>query len=259
MNLLEAYNLLVEDGIADNQRYFAELYKHFQFKDTDRLKEYLDFIIQEPVQWIHGFPTKLTTKTSFSKPKTAVIKLLKKDKVHQDVGRGFADKVHDVIWKTYKKEWENVLKLRERIRPVRISVNEQFDAESIDEQPLPPLRSAPSSVKTEECQEYQDIEETQEACSDSEHEAEHETEYETEHETEHEAEHEPHHETKNQVSDEVVTNIKTAPTLKVVECVPHTTKSDQERIEVLKEVIRKLASSLEPSVYDAFCLLVSHV
>jgi hypothetical protein len=243
MNLLEAYNLLVEDGIADNQRYFAELYKHFQFKDTDRLKEYLDFIIQEPVQWIHGFPTKLTTKTSFSKPKTAVIKLLKKDKVHQDVGRGFADKVHDVIWKTYKKEWENVLKLRERIRPVRISVNEQFDAESIDEQPLPPLRSAPSSVKTEECQEYQDIEETQEACSDSEHEAEHETD----------------HEANDQTDDELATSTKNLPTLKVAECVPHNTKSDQERIEVLKEVIRKLASSLEPSVYDAFCLLVSHV
>lgn len=218
MKLIDAYNLLVEDGIADNQRYFAELYKHFQFKDTDPLKEYLEFIAQEPVQWIHGFPTKLTTKTSFSKPKTAVIKLLKKEAVHQDVGRAYAEKVHDTIWKTYKREWEGVLKMRERIRPVR-SVNEQFDAESIDEQPLPQLRSMAHSVKSEEpalaTEEYENDEHPQ-------------------------------------LYEELETNVESN---KLTESF----KSDKERVDILKQVLLKLVASLEPSVYDAFQLLVSCV
>jgi hypothetical protein len=231
MNLLEAYNLLVEDGIADNQRYFGELYKHFQFKDTDRLKDYLDFILQEPVQWIHGFPTKLTTKTSFSKPKTAVIKLLKKESVHRDVGRPFSEKVHEVIWKTYKQEWENVLKLRERIRPIRISVNERFDAESIDEQPLPVLKSMGSSIQGEELEEIVMEDEIIEKES------------------------EIHDQNQNQNKDQ---NIDEIPALHIKE-IPQLTTSDKERIEILKEVILKLSSSLEPSVFDAFRLLLSRV
>jgi hypothetical protein len=217
MKLIDAYNLLVEDGIADNQRYFAELYKHFQFKDTDKLKDYLDFILQEPVQWIHGFPTKLTTKTSFSKPKTAVIKLLKKEAVHHDVGRPFAEKVHDTIWKTYKKEWEGVLKMRERIRPVR-SINEQFDTESIDEQPLPPLRSVANSVKSEPVLTIE-------------------------------------HDMDLEIQEEIAESVQCAQPVS-----PEKNQNENpERIEILKEVILKLASSLEPSVYDAFRILVSHV
>jgi len=233
MNLVEAYNLLVEDGIDDNQRYFAELYKHFQFKDTDRLKAYLDFILQEPVQWIHGFPTKLTTKTSFSKPKTAVIKLLKKESVRRVVGIEFAEKVRDVIWKTYKQEWENVLKLRERIRPVRISVsvNDQFEAESIDEQPLPPLpvqRCAPSII-THVVQE----EETMSEVSDVPEQQEEQEQELSENENENEIQEEQN---------------PLAPK-----------QDDEQRIQVLKEVILKLTSSLEPSVSDAFRLLLAHV
>lgn len=211
MNLLEAYNLLVEDGIDDNQRYFAELYKHFQFKETDRLKSYLDFILQEPVQWIHGFPTKLTTKTSFSKPKTAVIKLLKKESVRRVVGAEFAEKLRDIIWKHYKQEWENVLKLRERIRPVRISVSDQFDAESIDEQPVPPLpvQRGTSSIITH-------IKLDEEIMSE--------------------------------VSDIQDQDISV-----------HVEKNTDQRIQVLKDVILKLTSSLEPSVSDAFRLLLSHM
>jgi len=109
MRLIDAYNLLVEDGISDNHRYFSELYKQFNYRDEGLLKDYLEFIYYDPVEWMRGFPKKLTTKTSFSKPKTAVIKLLKKEAVVEAVGAEFAERLHTKIWKTFKENSEGLL------------------------------------------------------------------------------------------------------------------------------------------------------
>lgn len=232
MKLIEAYNLLVEDGIADNQRYFAELYKHFQFGDQDRLKEYLDFIVQEPVQWIHGFPTKLTTKTSFSKPKTAVIKLLKKEAVLKALGKQYVEQVHDTIWTTYKQHWEDVLKQRERIRPVRVSVLDHFEAESLASQPTPSLPRQLSERELPDTASEPDLHLT--------------------------FEEEPPE----------IPSPPPAPTLSPLapavpaapaSLAPCSTTSQEQRIQILKDVIQKLSSTLEPSVSDAFCLLLSCV
>ncbi len=214
MRLIDAYNLLVEDGIADNCRYFSELYKYFQFRDEQLLKEYLEFIIQEPVDWIRGFPTKLTTKTSFSKPKTAVIKLLKKAPVQTALGSAYVDKVHDVIWKTYKQHWEAILADREKMRSSvqpRMTVMDHFDSESVEEQPVPTRATSSTLLHSKE---------------DSE-----------------------------SISGESLPSFP--PELTHVHT--HAQSSDSERVALLKEVILKLSSSLEPSVSDAFRLLLSHV
>jgi hypothetical protein len=129
MRLVDAYTLLVEDGVSDNPRYFAEVYKGFQFNDEDSLADYIDFIVHEPVHWMRGFPAKLTTKTSFSKPKTAVIKLLKKPAVQEDLGADVAETAYGVIWNTFKKEHETLLKEREGTRPFR-TVVEHMDRRS---------------------------------------------------------------------------------------------------------------------------------
>jgi hypothetical protein len=112
MLLSEAHTLLVEDGVADNHRYFVEMYKQFQFTDSQTLKDYLEFILHEPKLWMQGFPSKLTTKQAFGKPKTAIIKLLKKPEVVRDLGTEFVTKAHDVIWKTFKLEHESILRSR---------------------------------------------------------------------------------------------------------------------------------------------------
>lgn len=146
MKLLEAYNLLVGDGITDNHRYFSEVYKAFQFTDDHSLKEYLEFVLHEPLEWMRGFPAKLISKTSFSKPKTALIKLLKKTEVVEDVGESLVEQVYDAVWNTYKKEHEKLISDREAKKQatlgVRLSVVEQFDTESFESLPVPPLRQS---------------------------------------------------------------------------------------------------------------------
>jgi hypothetical protein len=221
MRLIDAYNLLVEDGITDNHRYFAEVYKGFQFTDEQSLKEYLEFILHEPVHWMRGFPAKLLSKTSFSKPKTAVIKLLKKKEVEKDIGDELAEKVYNAVWTTYKKEHEGILQERESRKKantgVRLSVIEQFDTESFESLPVPPLRDRSgataimSGVSGEEL-----ADEISVASSFEEHDV---------------------------ANEGVFTN----------------SSADQKRIRLLKSALFKLSETLPAGARDAFHVLVEAV
>jgi hypothetical protein len=159
MNLLDAYNLLVEDGIADNHRYFAETYKLFGFNDTHTLKKYLDFILIDPLSWLKGFPVKLNTKTTYCKPKTAMIKLLKKDEVKKSLGEDFVTNVYNTVWNIYKKHHEEILTARSKLavaapqgqqgqqgqptilQQMEEDVGSVASSESFEVQPVPPLRN----------------------------------------------------------------------------------------------------------------------
>jgi hypothetical protein len=150
MKLIDAYNLLVEDGITDNHRYFAEVYKLYGFTDDKLLKEYLDFIVHEPVHWIKGFPAKLVTKLAFSKPKTAIVKLLKKQQVAQALGVEYVTRIYETIWNTFKKEADGIIEERMKGKVVvqKEGVHEADDGlsvgsvESVETLPTPPLRTS---------------------------------------------------------------------------------------------------------------------
>lgn len=221
MKLVDAFNLLVEDGITDNHRYFAEVYKLFQFKDEDDLKAYLEFIVHEPVHWMRGFPVKLTTKTSYSKPKTAIIKLLKKEAVVQDLGQEFVDRVYDCVWNTYKKEHVTILAEREKKPQPRMTVIDHFDTDADECLPVPPIRN---QTKISSSNITHITEEESLSGIESLHETEHEEAYE-----------------------ESISHVGSSE------------KTDKERVEILKAVLLKMATTLPDGISDAFQILVKNV
>ena len=97
MNLSHATELLENHG-----RYFSEPYKLFNFTDEAFLKDYLDFVVHEPLEWFRGLPGKLVTRGSFAKPKAALIKLLKHSEVVAELEAAYIQKVHDAVWNTFK-------------------------------------------------------------------------------------------------------------------------------------------------------------
>lgn len=101
-----------QTALGEQSRYFSEIYKQFSFRDDQTLKEYLDFIQHEPVEWMKGFPAKLTTKSTFSRPKAVLIKLLKMDAVQSALGEEYAKQAYSVIWKTFKNNIDMVLAIR---------------------------------------------------------------------------------------------------------------------------------------------------
>lgn len=129
MNLAGATSLL-----GAQARYFSDVYKLYEFKDDQLLKDYLDFITHEPVEWMKGFPAKLTQKGSFSRPKAAVIKLLKHADVIEALGEPYTQSVYDIVWNTFKKHIDAILSTRQHAS----IVDQLGECESQSSEPAPP-------------------------------------------------------------------------------------------------------------------------
>lgn len=134
MDLKHATELL--DAKAQG-RYFTEPYKLFGFTEETLLKDYLDFVIHEPIEWFKGLPGKLITRGSFAKPKTALINLLKEDEVKAVLDSEYIKKVHDIVWKTFKSHSDAIVEKRIASKNAAGStgttVVEQIEAEEIPE------------------------------------------------------------------------------------------------------------------------------
>ena len=103
-----------EGLLGESARYFVCLYEHFGFNDQQSLKDYLDFIVHEPVEFLKAFPEQLKTKSSFAKPKSALIKLLKHERVVSTLGEEYIKTIHDTIWATFKKHGDSILSSRQK-------------------------------------------------------------------------------------------------------------------------------------------------
>ena len=130
MKLLEATGLL-----GGQARYFSDVYKLYNYRDDQLLKDYFDFITHEPLEWMKGFPAKLTQKGSFSRPKAAVIKLLKHRDVIAVLGEDYTQAVYDVVWNTFKKHVDEIVAKRQQ---GGATVVDQMDARSSSSEPVPP-------------------------------------------------------------------------------------------------------------------------
>ena len=100
--------------LGANTRFFSVVYEGFKFKEEDMLRDYIDFILHEPVEWLRGFPLKLKTGASFAKPKAALIKVLKASSVVEALGADYCKNARDVVWDTFKKHADTVLNAREK-------------------------------------------------------------------------------------------------------------------------------------------------
>lgn len=110
MNLKEAATLL-----GANERYFTVVYEAFKFSDETNVRDYIDFIVRETMEWIKGFPLKLKSRSSFAKPKAALIKLLKTREIQAFLGAEYCSKAHDVVWDTFKKHGDDILNARVKV------------------------------------------------------------------------------------------------------------------------------------------------
>ena len=134
MKLDDAYALLESQG-----RIMADVAKHYNWKDDADLKEYTDFILHEPIQWMKGYPAKYVQESQFGKPKTALVKLLKNETVQAEYGVEYTSTVRDAVWKAYKQivKSEKSEKVGEDVvgepvdEPMLTIVEEDIDAASV--------------------------------------------------------------------------------------------------------------------------------
>jgi hypothetical protein len=149
MNLAEAQKLLAEDGVSDHHRFFIDTYRVHDFKEETPLKQYIDYITHEPLLWLQSFPAKLKSKPAFSKPKTAILKLLRDTRVMEVLGGEYANRAHDTIDKTYKSHHAEIIAKRTGEPDVVVTKEEEEHVEP------PPthavgMRNIPPSLTIEE-------------------------------------------------------------------------------------------------------------
>ena len=98
---------------------------------TTPFAAYLETITSNPVDWFNTFPSQCKKISSLSKPKTALLNLLKNDTVLTTIGDALGAKHTSTIEKAWKKNKEALVKTRSV--GVLLSTNQEPDTNSIDD------------------------------------------------------------------------------------------------------------------------------
>jgi hypothetical protein len=130
-----------------NSRAFIDVYKHYNFKDEDTLKDYCDFVIHEPVEWMRGFPAAWKSVGLFSKPRAAFHRLLKQTVVIEELTEAYCENVHSVVWNSFKTHMNAILEKRNGAAATVVAANVVEEAED-DNQSV--ISSAESDALTAE-------------------------------------------------------------------------------------------------------------
>lgn len=137
--------------LGANTRFFSVVYEGFKFKDEDLLRDYIDFILHEPVEWLRGFPLKLRTGASFAKPKAALIKVLKAATVVEVLGASYCLNARTVVWDTFKKHADTVLNAREKgeaasVNPIDPNATNELVDETVAENEFEEVADLPGAA-----------------------------------------------------------------------------------------------------------------
>ena len=127
---------------TDNARAFVEVYKIFEYKDDGLLRDYLDFVVHEPAEWMRGFPVKWKSESQFSRVRAAFHKLLKRKDVEESLGATYTAEIHENVWTAFKEHMATIVGERNRTitaPPLRNTVVTAIDAESVRSDELPTL------------------------------------------------------------------------------------------------------------------------
>lgn len=93
-------------------RYFTDVYKAFEYTDGADLRDYLEFVIHEPTEWMRGFPAKWKSAATFYRPRAAFHKLLKHSAVIAELGAEYCDTVDGILWRAFKEDGPKILEKR---------------------------------------------------------------------------------------------------------------------------------------------------
>ena len=133
-----------------NSRAFIEVYKHYNFKDDDTLKDYCDFVIHEPVEWMRGFPAAWKSVGLFSKPRAAFHRLLKQSAVIEELTETYCENVHSVIWNNFKTHMNTILEKRNGAATAATAAATAASAEAAEDDNQSVISAAESDALTAE-------------------------------------------------------------------------------------------------------------
>lgn len=116
MDIQEAYTFIENNFTKKNLQTFKKQTALFKVEPTTKLKEYLDFIHNDPVHWLSSFPDDLTCKSAFHQYKEPIYKLLKDAKLHEDYGENYCINLMNTIKQAFKINCQDIIDNRKNSR-----------------------------------------------------------------------------------------------------------------------------------------------
>lgn len=105
MDLLTTANLLTK---GDNKTYFVKVYRHYKKEDKVDLKKYLEYIDLNIHDWFYNLPNDIQARATFSKPKTAILNVLKHPVVIQAIGEKYCESFKNRFLSFYKEKGDDI-------------------------------------------------------------------------------------------------------------------------------------------------------
>lgn len=148
MDLESAANILVK---GDNKKYFTKVYQHYNKDGKSSLKDYLEFIDSGMYDWFMLLPKYISAKATFSKPKTAILNILKDDTVIKSLGQSYCEYFSTKFSNFYRSKGDEIMNKRAKenqiqlqVKDIEVSSDEETDPPpiSIKQEPPPPIVTA---------------------------------------------------------------------------------------------------------------------
>jgi hypothetical protein len=121
LTIKDTLDILEKYDHPDYLKYTIELLDSLKFDRSTPFKEYLDLVKTEPEQWISKFPTSLKCSTSLCKPKTAMLNLLKKQRVIGALGADYCQGVSKKVSSAWKAMGKQEVERRLGINPQTVA------------------------------------------------------------------------------------------------------------------------------------------
>lgn len=131
MDIQEAYAFIENNFTKKNLQTFKKQIALSQVEPTSKLKDYLDSINNDPVQWLSSFPDDLTCKSAFHQYKEPVYKLLKHTKLHEDYGENYCVNLMNNIKQAFTINCQDIIDKRKNSKkPTEIITFDDSSSES---------------------------------------------------------------------------------------------------------------------------------
>lgn len=156
MDIQQAYAFLDNNFKPIILDYFKKQIVLFKVEHTSQLKDYLDFINNDPVHWLSSLPDDLTCKSAFHKYKEPIYKLIKHTKLHEDYGENYCVNLMNNIKQAFTINCQDIIDKRKNSKkPVEIitfddsssSETESDDGSVLDITKLTPAKEANNEDK----------------------------------------------------------------------------------------------------------------
>jgi hypothetical protein len=116
MDIQETYTFIEKHFTQKNLKTFKKQTALFKVEPATKLKEYLDFIYNDPVHWLSSFPDDLTCKSAFHQYKEPIYKLLKDAKLHEDYGENYCVNLMNNIKQAFTTNCQDIIDNRKNSR-----------------------------------------------------------------------------------------------------------------------------------------------